>query len=149
MSLSNRILLCASCAIALVCLLPACARQSHPQAAGRGGTSVRGEEGLASWYGNRFRGRRTASGARFNPKAMTAAHRTLPFGTRVRVVNVHNERAVEVTITDRGPFIRKRIIDLSRAAARELGMLGSGVARVRLERLPPPSEVTDDRPVLQ
>lgn len=149
MPLSNRILLFTSCAVALACLLPACARQSHSHAGVRGGTSVRGEEGLASWYGNRFRGRKTASGARFNPRAMTAAHRTLPFGTRVRVVNMHNARAVEVTITDRGPFIRKRIIDLSRAAAHELGMLGSGVARVRVERLPPASEVTDDRPVLQ
>ena len=90
--------------------------------------------GIASWYGERFRGRRTASGSRFNPDALTAAHRTLPFGTRVRVTNVRNGRSVVVRITDRGPFIRGRIIDLSRAAARRIGI--AGIGRVRLERLP-------------
>lgn len=149
MSLSNRILLLSSYVIALACLLPACARQPAPYVMTRGETTVRGEEGLASWYGNRFRGRKTASGARFNPQHLTAAHRTLPFGTRVRVTNMHNDRAVEVTITDRGPFIRKRIIDLSRAAAHELRMLGSGVARVRVVPLPLASEATHDRPVSQ
>lgn len=90
------------------------------------------ETGVASWYGPGFHGRRTASGERFDMEAMTAAHRTLPFGTRVRVQNLDNGRAAEVRINDRGPFARGRVIDVSRAAARDLGMLGAGTARVRL-----------------
>lgn len=93
-------------------------------------------EGNASFYGARFHGRKTASGAIFNKHAMTAAHRNLPFGTRVRVTHVHNGRSVVVTINDRGPFVKSRIIDVSRAAAEQLGMVQQGVARVRLERLP-------------
>ena len=93
-------------------------------------------EGNASFYGGKFHGRKTASGAIFNKHAMTAAHRNLPFGTRVRVTHVHNGRSVVVTINDRGPFIKSRIIDVSRAAAEQLGMVQQGVARVRLERLP-------------
>lgn len=92
-------------------------------------------DGVASYYGDRFHGRRTASGARFDKEAMTAAHRTLGFGTRVRVTNKANGRSVGVVINDRGPFVRGRTIDLSKAAARELGMLGTGVAPVRLEVL--------------
>ena len=91
--------------------------------------------GGASYYGERFRGRRTASGARFNPDALTAAHRTLPFGTRLRVTNVRNGRSVIVRVNDRGPFHGARIIDLSKAAARRIGMVQSGTARVRIERL--------------
>lgn len=90
-------------------------------------------EGVASYYGDRFDGRRTASGARFDKDALTAAHRTLEFGTRVQVTNQSNGRSVDVVINDRGPFSRGRTIDLSKAAARKIGMLGSGVARVRLE----------------
>lgn len=93
-------------------------------------------EGNASFYGGKFHGRKTASGAIFNKHAMTAAHRNLPFGTRVRVTHAHNGRSVVVTINDRGPFIKSRIIDVSRAAAEQLGMVQQGVARVRLERLP-------------
>lgn len=93
-------------------------------------------EGNASFYGGKFHGRKTASGAIFNKHAMTAAHRNLPFGTRVRVTHVHNGRSVVVTINDRGPFIKSRIIDVSRAAAEQLGMVQQGVARVRIERLP-------------
>jgi len=89
--------------------------------------------GIASYYGRRFHGRRTANGERFNMRAMTAAHRTLPFGTRVRVTNPSNGRAVTVRINDRGPFIRGRSIDLSRAAAEKLGMISRGHARVKLE----------------
>lgn len=89
--------------------------------------------GFASFYGNEFHGRRTASGERYDSDALSAAHRTLPFGTRVRVTNLKNGRSVVVTITDRGPFRRGRIVDVSRRAARELGMLRAGVARVRLE----------------
>lgn len=90
-------------------------------------------QGLASWYGVKFHGRRAADGSRYNMYEFTAAHRTLEFGTRVRVINLENDRAVEVTITDRGPFVDDRIIDVSFAAAQRLGMIGRGVTRVRLE----------------
>ena len=92
-------------------------------------------EGTASWYGVDFHGRRAADGSRFNMYELTAAHRTLAFGTRLLVTNIENGRAVKVTITDRGPFIEGRIIDLSFAAALQIGMLDTGVARVRLEVL--------------
>ncbi|RDI95570.1 septal ring lytic transglycosylase RlpA family protein [Meiothermus sp. QL-1] len=94
------------------------------------------QEGLASWYGARFHGRRTASGERFNKFHLTAAHRSLPFGTRVRVVNPRNGQSVVVRINDRGPHIQGRIIDLSYAAALQLGLVRQGVFRVRLEILP-------------
>ncbi len=90
-------------------------------------------EGNASWYGVDFHGRRAADGSRFNMYEFTAAHKTLPFGTRLLVTNLDNGRTVTVTITDRGPFVDDRIIDLSFAAAQEIGMLNSGVAPVRLE----------------
>ncbi len=88
--------------------------------------------GQASWYGPGFHGRTTANGERFDMNAMTAAHRTLPFGTMVRVENLETGRSVTVRINDRGPFIEGRIIDVSRAAAAELDMIASGVARVRI-----------------
>ncbi len=91
--------------------------------------------GIASYYGREFRGRSTASGTRYDDRRMTAAHPTLPFGTRVRVTNLANDRSVVVTVTDRGPFRGGRIIDVSRRAARRLGFLGAGTARVRLERI--------------
>lgn len=91
--------------------------------------------GLASYYGRKFHGRRTANGERFDMNAMTAAHRTLPFGTKVRVTNPSNGRSVVVRINDRGPFVRGRTIDLSRVAAEELGMIARGHARVELEVL--------------
>jgi rare lipoprotein A len=86
-------------------------------------------DGVASFY---TKGQRTASGGRYNPGAMTAAHRSLPFGTKVRVIDKRNGRAITVTINDRGPFKRGRVIDLSRAAARALGMSHRGVTRVRV-----------------
>lgn len=89
--------------------------------------------GVASYYGQRFHGRRTASGERFDMHAMTAAHRTLPFGTSVRVTNPANGRSVIVRINDRGPFTRGRTIDVSEAAARELGFTARGHATVELE----------------
>ncbi|OIN09204.1 septal ring lytic transglycosylase RlpA family protein [Oceanisphaera psychrotolerans] len=92
-------------------------------------------QGMASYYGARHHGRKTASGERFNKDALTAAHRTLPFGTRVRVTNLNNRKSVIVRINDRGPYARGRIIDLSEQAARELNMIRQGVARVELERL--------------
>jgi rare lipoprotein A len=93
------------------------------------------QAGLASWYGPSFYGRRTASGAVHTGTALTAAHRSLPFGTLVRVTNLANGRRVVVVIDDRGPFIRGRIIDLSVAAARRLGMVRDGVVPVRIKVL--------------
>ncbi len=92
-------------------------------------------EGVASFYGPGLEGHLTASGERFDPEAMTAAHRTLPFGARVRVTNLDNGRSVVVRINDRGPYAHERVIDVSLAAARRLEMLHRGVARVRLEIL--------------
>ncbi|MBD3315706.1 MAG: septal ring lytic transglycosylase RlpA family protein [Chitinivibrionales bacterium] len=92
--------------------------------------------GVASYYGPGFHGRQTANGERFDQYAATAAHRTLPFGTRVRVTNLNNGKSVVVRINDRGPFKRGRIIDLSVGAARQIDMIGPGTARVRLEVLP-------------
>jgi rare lipoprotein A len=93
------------------------------------------QSGKASWYGRSFHGKPTASGEVFDHRLMTAAHKTLPLGSRARVVNLENGNSVEVTINDRGPFIPGRIIDLSRAAAHELGFLESGLAQVRIELL--------------
>ena len=90
------------------------------------------EVGIASYYGREHDGRRTASGEVFDMREMTAAHRTLPFGTRVRVTNLANGRQITVRINDRGPFRRGRILDLSYAAARKLGIVGRGVAKVRV-----------------
>lgn len=94
------------------------------------------ETGLASFYGKRFAGRLTANGERFDPSRLTAAHPTLPFGTRLRVTNVRNGRSVVVRVNDRGPYIHGRIIDLSRAAAEAVGLVHRGVGRVRVELLP-------------
>jgi rare lipoprotein A len=96
----------------------------------------RTETGLASYYGRRHKGLRTASGVRYDPAALTCAHRTAPFGARLRVTDLETGRQVVVTVNDRGPFVRGRIVDLSLAAAVELGMVERGVARVRVERLP-------------
>lgn len=90
-------------------------------------------EGVASWYGEQFHGNQTASGETYNMYQHTAAHRTLPFGTRVRVTRRDNGRAVVVRINDRGPFADDRIIDLSYAAAAEVGMINDGLAPVELE----------------
>jgi rare lipoprotein A len=93
------------------------------------------ETGVASWYGPRFHGKRTASGEIFNQEKLTAAHRTLPWGSRVRITNLVNGRSVVVEINDRGPAVKGRIIDVSRAAARTLGMVESGTTTVRVEWL--------------
>ncbi len=90
-------------------------------------------EGVAAWYGHKFAGRRTASGKRFNPNAMTAAHPTLPFGTRVNVINTRNNRNVLLTINDRGPTSPKRMLDVSIAAAKKLGFVRAGLTEVRIE----------------
>ena len=91
------------------------------------------QEGFASYYGKKFHGKKTASGEIFNMYDMTAAHRTLPFGTYVRVTNLENGRSVVVRINDRGPFAKGRIIDLSYAAAKRLGIIHKGVAKVRID----------------
>lgn len=95
-----------------------------------------GEEGMASWYGARFHSRRTASGERFDMNDFTAAHRTLPFGTRVCVRSLVTGRAVQVRINDRGPHSQGRIVDLSRAAAQSLGLLGLGIKPVAITLAP-------------
>lgn len=96
------------------------------------GVTVGKEEGLASYYHDRYHGKKTASGALHDQRSMTAAHRTLPFGTRVRVRHLESGREVVVRITDRGPFVRGRVIDLSRRAAEELNMVQAGIAPVRI-----------------
>ena len=95
------------------------------------------QTGSASWYGSNFKGVKMANGRRYDPEDFTAAHRTLPLGTLIRVTRLANGRAVVVRITNRGPFVKGRIIDLSTAAARKLDMIRSGVARVRIEVIPP------------
>jgi rare lipoprotein A len=137
--------LAAACALAL---LAACAHRPPPPGPARPEDAGPGvpapapprpeaapgvEEGLASFYGRRFQGRRTASGERYDVRGFTCAHRRLPFGTRLRVTAVDTGRSVDVTVTDRGPYARGRIVDLSLAAARALGMVHRGVIRVRVE----------------
>ena len=107
-------------------------RPDKPEQATRGASAGGGE---ASYYGEELRGEPTASGERFNPEGYTAAHRTLPLGTRLRVTNVNNGQSVIVRVNDRGPFVRHRVIDVSKGAARALGMLGRGTAQVRLEMI--------------
>ena len=92
------------------------------------------QTGAASWYGAQHQGKQTASGTSFDQAALTAAHRTLPLGTKVKVTNLANGKSVEVEITDRGPYAENRIIDLSEAAAKALDMIDSGTATVRLEQ---------------
>lgn len=91
------------------------------------------EEGIASWYGPGFHGKTTANGETYNQYAMTAAHKILPLGTQVRVTHLGNGRSVLVRVNDRGPFVDDRVIDLSRAAATRLEMMGTGTARVRVQ----------------
>jgi rare lipoprotein A len=96
---------------------------------------ARAEVGIASYYGESFDGRRTASGARYDPRALTCAHPSAPFGTRLKVTDLDSGRSVVVTVNDRGPFAPGRVVDLSLAAARALRMLERGLARVRVERI--------------
>jgi rare lipoprotein A len=90
------------------------------------------QQGKASFYAKKFTGRRTANGERVNPNAFEAAHRTLPFNTLVEVTNLHNNRSIIVRINDRGPFSRGRVLDMTYAAAKELGFIGRGVAKISL-----------------
>jgi rare lipoprotein A len=121
--------------------LTGCANKHHRTAAAPPApTPIRsGETGIASWYGHPYHGRPAANGEIYDMEGFTAAHRTLPFGTWVRVVNLTNGRAVDVRITDRGPFVENRIIDLSHAAAGAIGLIGPGVARVRIDILSVPN----------
>ena len=135
---ARRLLECA-CA-ALTILLAGCvhhgnARVAAPHPARIGST----ETGIASWYGPNYDGRRAASGEIFDMQKLTAAHKKLPFQTWVEVTNLRNGKQVEVRITDRGPFVRGRIVDLSLAAARDIDMVREGTARVRLKVIPPPA----------
>lgn len=116
-------------ALALVCLvqLAGCASERYARPA-KGLT----QRGMASWYGDEFHGRRTASGEVYDMHQLTAAHRELPLDTVIEVENLDNGRKVKVRVNDRGPFVRGRILDLSYAAARELGMVGKGLARVEI-----------------
>ncbi len=126
-------------ALFLVALTAACA--SGPSTSGSRTAAVSSSQGLegyeetgmASWYGDKYHGLTTASGQAFDMNAMTAAHKTLPFGTVVTVTSLSNGRSVRVTINDRGPFAKGRIIDLSRRAASELGFLNDGVTQVRVK----------------
>lgn len=112
------------------CSLPATtAKGPQPLAPGHGASQT----GIASWYGPGFQGRTTASGAIYDQHELTAAHQTLPLGTRIMVSNLSNGKSTEVTINDRGPFAKGRILDLSHAAAKTLGMIGPGTIPVRLE----------------
>ena len=96
----------------------------------------RGTYVLTSWYGHKFHGKLTASGERFDMYAMTCAHRTLQFGTKLRVTNTENNKSVVVTVNDRGPFIHGRDLDLSYGAAKKIGIIKQGVERVKIELIP-------------
>jgi len=111
------------------------AKSTAPKQADDGKPFV--QTGMASWYGSEFKGHKTASGERYDPESLTGAHRKLPFNTLVCVTNLRNNRSVIVRINNRGPYIKSRIIDVSRAAARKLDMMHSGVARVRIEKFTP------------
>jgi len=117
---------------ALALLLNSCAPyQAHK------GSVYHKQRGNASWYGPGFAGRKTANGERFNPSQLTAAHKTLPFNTTVKVTNLENDKSVVVRINDRGPYAGRRIIDLSKAAAKKIDLIGKGVAMVEIETVGP------------
>jgi rare lipoprotein A len=109
-------------------------KTSRPASAPAPGTRI---VGFASWYGQRHQGRETASGETFDMNKLTAAHRTMPFGTRLRVTNVENGRSVVVRVNDRGPWVNDRVLDVSLAAAKTLGMTGDGVTKVEIVVLGP------------
>lgn len=130
-------------ALLLLLALGGCSRAAPPPSPIAPGWR---EEGVASWYGHPFHGRQTASGEVYDMDGPTAAHRTLPFGTVIRVENLDNGRSTELRVNDRGPFARGRILDVSRRGALELGMIGPGTARVRIivrQAPPPPADCWD------
>jgi rare lipoprotein A len=122
-------------ALAAIAGSTGCAKKKRAPAAPAAPAIGWTEQGIASWYGHPYHGRRAANGEIYDMESLTAAHRTLPFGAVVRVFNLDSGRDVTVRIADRGPFIEGRIIDLSRAAARSVRMIGPGTARVRLQLL--------------
>jgi rare lipoprotein A len=116
--------------------VPALAQpEPDPEFAAEQGAAQHVGDGEASYYGKELAGNRTASGERFNPSALTAAHRSLPLGSKLRVINKSNGKSVVVRINDRGPFAKHRLIDVSFAAAQQINMVRAGKARVRLELL--------------
>jgi len=122
------------------CCLGCMARQSHfDYSLPKHSRLIKSQEGIASWYGKDFHGRKTSSGDIYDMHKLTAAHKELPLGSRVRVTNLENRRQVEVLINDRGPFVRGRIIDLSYAAAKALDMVDQGTALVQITLISPPS----------
>ena len=126
-------------AVLVTCALLAAAPQALAhEVESDSGVVVAVLHGAASWYGPKFHGRKTASGERFNMDKLTAAHRTLPFDTLVRVTNQTNDKSVIVRINDRGPFHGKRVLDLSRKAAQKIGLVNHGVGRVKVEVLEEP-----------
>jgi peptidoglycan lytic transglycosylase len=147
---SRRSIALSAAALILASLsLAGCAKKHHSAtapAAPRVSTAevVDGETGIASWYGHPYHGRPAANGEIYDMEKLTAAHRTLPFGTWVRVVNLSNDKTVDVRITDRGPFVENRIIDLSHAAAEAIALIGPGVARVRLDILSVPTTASGE-----
>src|SRR5215469_12716743 len=138
--------LAAACLLAAL-LIAGCGHKKHtrlsPPAPPRPPVPVQlgqTETGLASWYGHPYHGRAAANGEIYDMEKMTAAHRTLPFNTWVRIYDLDNQKTTDVRIIDRGPFVDGRIIDLSHAAAKEIDMIGPGVARVRIEIIQTPPE---------
>ncbi len=125
--------------MAVAALSAGCAGKHHAvelpgyEAGATGGSWKHLESGIASWYGGRWHGRKTASGERYDQNSMTAAHKRLPFNTRVRVTNLGTGQSCVVRINNRGPHVRGRVIDLSRAAADRIGVRSKGLARVKLE----------------
>ncbi len=136
MNIGSRVLRCLP-AIAIAVLVSCSQKKIRASVHPRAGES---RTGVASWYGDPYHGRKTASGETYDMERMTAAHREWAFGTMVRVRVVDSGKSVDVRINDRGPFVRGRVIDLSRAAAREAGMLNAGIAKVKLTVIsaPPP-----------
>ena len=127
-------------AVALLLLTDGCAKKKKvaaPKPPRIGHT----EKGIASWYGIPYHGRRSANGEVYDMEKLTAAHRTFPFDTWVRVHDLDNGKQIDVRITDRGPFVKGRIIDLSKAAARNIEMLGPGIAKVRIEVIRAPARL--------
>ena len=140
MRLPSTLLLCAS--LLALATMPGCARKKAP----RGSAMLRvklgyEEQGIASWYGRPYHGRATASGEIYDMEQLTAAHPRLPFGVTTRVFNLGNGKSVDVKINDRGPFVAGRIVDLSRAAARQIDLITPGITRVRLKVIAAPAQV--------
>ena len=127
-----------ACCLAAILSLAACSSKKISRASVPPAVIGHTEKGIASWYGDPYHGRRAANGEIYDMEKMTAAHKTMPFETWVRVENLSNKKNCEVRITDRGPFIDGRIVDLSRAAARSIGLLGPGTADVKLKVIKAP-----------